>query len=89
MEVRKKGLSLKVKSVIIVLIMSVILCGVAIFTSAYSFSDTNENGFKDHANDIAYTAAANIDGSTVKTLTDKVLGQFRTFADDEIVTSDD
>lgn len=89
MEARKKGLSLKIKSVIIILVMSVILCGVAIFTSAYTFSDTNEKSFKDHANDIAYTAAVNADGDTIKKLTDMVLTQFRTFSDDEIVTSDD
>lgn len=89
MNIRKKGLSLKVKSVIIILIMSVILCGVAVFTSAVTFSSTNEKSFNDRAKDIAYTTAVNIDGDLVGKVTDMVLGQYRSFADDEIVTSDD
>ncbi len=69
--------------------MSVILCSVAIFTSAYTFSDTNESSFKDHASNIAYTAAVNIDGDLVKKVVDMVYEQYRSFADDEIVTSDE
>lgn len=85
----KKGLSLKIKSLIIILVMSVILCGVAIFTSAYRFSETNEASFKGHANDIAYTAAANINGDEVNKVTDMVLNTFASVSDDEIVSSDD
>ena len=73
----------------IVLVMSVILCSVAIITSAYTFSDTNETGFKNHANDIAYTVAANIDGDTVSKVTGMVLETFAAVNDDEIVSSDD
>lgn len=85
----KKGLSLKIKSVIFVLVMSVILCGVAVTVSAYTFSDTNENSYKDHARDIAYTAAANANGDEVRALADLVLGQFHAIPEKDIVTSDD
>ena len=85
----KKGLSLKFKSFIIIVIMSVILCGVAVIVSAFTFSDTNEKDFKEHADDIAHTAAVNIDGDTVRRVTEMVLETFSKVPDDEIVSSDD
>ena len=62
----KKGLSLKIKSFVGKLVMSVVFCAAAVAASTYVFSDTNESLFKKHAENIAYTAAANADAENIK-----------------------
>ena len=86
---RKKRLSLKFKSVIIIVLMAVVLCSAAVLMSAFRFSTTNEGAFKDRCRDIASTAAANAYAEDVKKVTNMVFETFATVKDDEIVTVDD
>ena len=57
---RKKGVSLRIKSFIVIIIMAVALCIAAAALSASSFHNTNDKLFKSHSEDIAAAAAANL-----------------------------
>ena len=89
MERRKKFLSLKFKSFIIIIIMGVVFSAAAAVLSSVRFSETNDSLFKAHSEDIASTAAANADADVVKKVSDMVFETFSTIKDDEIVTVDD
>ena len=86
---KNKGLSLKVKSFILIIIMAVILSFAAAALSTFIFSKTNDDLFKTHSEDIASTAAANADADVIKKVTDMVFETFSKVKDDEIVTVDD
>lgn len=89
MSAKKVKFPLKLKSVIIIIALSAVLCAVSIVMSAVRFSDTNEKSFKDHSKDIANMAALTVDGDALKAVRDAVLEVYNKIPDDEIVLSDD
>ncbi len=80
---------LKLKSVLIIIILSAVLCTVSILMSALRFSRINEENFKNQALDLALTASFTVDGDAMKVVRDKMFELLATIPEDEIVLSDD
>ncbi len=80
---------LKLKSVLIIIVLSAVLCTVSILMSAIRFSTTNEEMFKNQASDISRTASFTIDGDAMKIIRDRVVEVFKSIPEDEVVLSDD
>ncbi len=79
---------LKLKSTIIVVVLSAVLCTVSILMSAIRFSRTNEENFKNQASDLALTAAFTVDGDALKIVRERIFEIFSTIPEDEVVLSD-
>ncbi|MBQ9384593.1 MAG: SpoIIE family protein phosphatase [Ruminiclostridium sp.] len=80
---------LKLKSVLIIIVLSAVLCTVSILMSALRFSQTNEINFKNQASDLALTASFTVDGDAMKAVRDKIFEVLETIPEDEVVLSDD
>ncbi len=89
MDKHKVRFSLGFKAVIIVISLSVVLCAIALVMSYFRFSATNEENFKEHADDIAHTAAVSINADDLKVVHDSVIKTFQSIPESEIVLSDD
>ena len=89
MKENKIRFSIRLKSVIIIITMSIILCSIAVVMSYLRFSDTNEANFKDHANDMAHIATNAINGDDLKVVHDATIKTFRSIPEDKIVLSED